>query len=197
VPIVAGGTGFYLRWFVHGKPSTPASSPEAAAKALQLIGQAWVQAAADVASSQKDCQHQQHHQQQEEATSPISPTYHVQQRPAAAAAAAAAEQAALAKLPPVSPAAAQAAAQLPDAQRWDVAVDVVEQLGDPATAARIRDERNNWYRLQRVLQILVQNGGKPLSQLDVDTTKELDYDFRWVQRFRSQSAATDSQGLGC
>jgi tRNA dimethylallyltransferase len=179
---VAGGTGFYLRWFVHGKPSTPASSPEAAAKALELIGQAWVQAAADVAAAQKDCQPQP--QQQQEATPPTSPTHHEQQhQPPAAAAAAAAEQAAIAKLPPVSPAAAQAAAQLPDAQRWDVAVDIVEQLGDPETATRIRAERNNWYRLQRVLQILVQNGGKPLSQLDVDTTKELDYDFRWGLQF--------------
>jgi tRNA A37 N6-isopentenylltransferase MiaA len=80
----------------------------------------------------------------------------------------------------ISPEAAAAALQLQEEQRWDVAVDVVQQLGDPETAARIRAERNNWYRLQRVLQILVQNGGKPLSQLDVDTTKELDYDFRWA-----------------
>jgi hypothetical protein len=33
-------------------------------------------------------------------------------------------------------------------------------------------------RLQRVLQILVQNGGAPLSQQDIDMTKPLDYDFR-------------------
>jgi tRNA A37 N6-isopentenylltransferase MiaA len=80
----------------------------------------------------------------------------------------------------ISPEAAAAGLQLSEEQRWDVAVDVVQQLGDPETAARIRAERNNWYRLQRVLQILVQNGGKPLSELDVDTTKDLDYDFRCV-----------------
>jgi hypothetical protein len=32
--------------------------------------------------------------------------------------------------------------------------------------------------LQRVLQILLQNGGKPLSEMDIDTTKPLDDDFR-------------------
>ena len=26
-PIVVGGTGFYLRWFILGKPTTPAASP--------------------------------------------------------------------------------------------------------------------------------------------------------------------------
>ncbi|WIA19790.1 hypothetical protein OEZ85_005701 [Tetradesmus obliquus] len=114
-PIVVGGTGFYLRWFIYGKAATPPSNPEAAAKARDLIQQAWD---------------------------------------------------------------AAAAAALSDEQRWDLAVDVVQQLGDSATAGRIRGERNNWYRLQRVLQILVQNGGKPLSEMDVDITKPLDYDFR-------------------
>jgi hypothetical protein len=42
----------------------------------------------------------------------------------------------------------------------------------------VRPERNNYYRLQRVLQILVQNGGVPLSQQDIDTSKALDYDYR-------------------
>ena len=26
VPILVGGTGFYLRWYVHGRPQTPAST---------------------------------------------------------------------------------------------------------------------------------------------------------------------------
>lgn len=47
----------------------------------------------------------------------------------------------------------EAAAGLTEDQRWDVAVDVVADLGDPQTAARIRAERNNWYRLQRVMQV--------------------------------------------
>ncbi len=37
VPIVVGGTGFYLRWYVHGKPSTPRSTKESAALAEQAL----------------------------------------------------------------------------------------------------------------------------------------------------------------
>lgn len=41
-----------------------------------------------------------------------------------------------------------------------------------------RKERNNYYRLQRAVQILIQNGGKPMSAQDVQTEAPLDYDFR-------------------
>lgn len=40
VPIVAGGTGFYLRWYVHGRPSTPAASPQAAQQVQDMLQQA-------------------------------------------------------------------------------------------------------------------------------------------------------------
>lgn len=223
VPIVAGGTGFYLRWFTFGRPSTPASSPESAARALELIGQAWVAAAAEVAAAQAVVTQQQQpqlsvpaqedkplNQQQQRQQGVLSTSSSGGNRPpaqqpgiecpsslgsrpqqeqppsdsttsssGAATTTTTADAAASAKLPPVSPTAVQAALQLPDELRWDVAVDVVQEMGDPETAARIRGERNNWYRLQRVLQILLQNGGKPLSEMDVDTTRELDYDFRW------------------
>ena len=36
---------------------------------------------------------------------------------------------------------------------------------------------NNNYRLRRVMEILVQTG-RPLKQLDLDITAQLDYDFR-------------------
>jgi tRNA A37 N6-isopentenylltransferase MiaA len=39
VPIVLGGTGFYLRWFMFGKASTPASNPETGEKVQQLLQQ--------------------------------------------------------------------------------------------------------------------------------------------------------------
>ncbi|KAL1350056.1 hypothetical protein HN51_026512 [Arachis hypogaea] len=32
VPIVVGGTGLYLRWFIYGKPDVPIASPEIASK---------------------------------------------------------------------------------------------------------------------------------------------------------------------
>lgn len=41
-----------------------------------------------------------------------------------------------------------------------------------------RLERNNYYRLKRALQILVQTGGKPLSDQALVTDSPLDYDFR-------------------
>jgi tRNA dimethylallyltransferase len=68
--------------------------------------------------------------------------------------------------------------QLDPAARWAAATALVAQLGDPDSAARVAAERNNWYRLQRVLQVLLQNGGRPLAEHDIDTTRPLDYDFR-------------------
>lgn len=36
---MAGGTGFYLRWFVLGKPNTPPSSAASEARAAQRLEQ--------------------------------------------------------------------------------------------------------------------------------------------------------------
>ena len=37
VAVVAGGTGMYLRWFLHGKPATPQSTPEGSARASAAL----------------------------------------------------------------------------------------------------------------------------------------------------------------
>uniref|UniRef100_A0A2P2JKX9 tRNA dimethylallyltransferase n=1 Tax=Rhizophora mucronata TaxID=61149 RepID=A0A2P2JKX9_RHIMU len=37
VPIVAGGTGLYLRWFIYGKPDVPKASPEIASEAYNEL----------------------------------------------------------------------------------------------------------------------------------------------------------------
>jgi hypothetical protein len=50
--------------------------------------------------------------------------------------------------------------------------------GTPRLGCRIRPERNNFYRLQRVLQILVQSGGVPLAQQDVPSDQPLEHDYR-------------------
>ncbi len=41
MPIVVGGTGFYLRWFVHGKPQTPISSPETTQQVQGMLAKVW------------------------------------------------------------------------------------------------------------------------------------------------------------
>ncbi len=73
----------------------------------------------------------------------------------------------------------------------------IEALGDPESAARVRTERNNHYRLQRVLQVLLQNGGEPLSAHDIDTTQPLDYDFRWVAGLGQQKCKQVLARLVC
>ena len=39
VPIVVGGTGFYLRWYVHGRPQTPASTAESMQRVQQRLAE--------------------------------------------------------------------------------------------------------------------------------------------------------------
>ncbi|EEF38103.1 tRNA dimethylallyltransferase 9 [Ricinus communis] len=39
VPIVAGGTGLYLRWFVYGKPDVPKASPEIASQVYSELAE--------------------------------------------------------------------------------------------------------------------------------------------------------------
>lgn len=42
VPIVVGGTGFYLRWFTHGKAQGPKTTPQAIAHVQQALKQVGV-----------------------------------------------------------------------------------------------------------------------------------------------------------
>ncbi len=53
---------------------------------------------------------------------------------------------------------------------------------------RLAGEANNYYRLRRVVEILVASGGVPLAALDVDTGAALEYDFRcfFLDRPRTQ-----------
>ena len=53
---------------------------------------------------------------------------------------------------------------------------------------RLAGEANNFYRLRRVVEILVASGGVPLAALDVDTGAAPEYDFRcfFLDRPRTQ-----------
>ncbi|KAK9915049.1 hypothetical protein WJX75_004116 [Coccomyxa subellipsoidea] len=117
VPIVAGGTGFYLRWFVHGKPQTPVSTAQTAKEVEALLDQAWKD------ESDRLC------------------------RPLSAE------------------------------ERWEVGIAKVATLGDTTSAERLREVPGNYYRLNRVLEILLATG-RPLAELDLDVGAPLDYDFR-------------------
>lgn len=118
VPVVVGGTGFYLHWYIHGKPHTPPPSKASEEKALAMMEAAWHEVEA-----RQGC-------------------------------------------PPD-----------PD-QKWNVAVDLIAQLGDPEAAELRRQEKNNYYRIQRTLQVLLEKPGSRMSDLGVDTEQPLDYDFR-------------------
>ncbi|KAF2928623.1 hypothetical protein DAI22_06g292400 [Oryza sativa Japonica Group] len=97
VPIVAGGTGLYLRWYIYGKPSVPQSS-------MDVTSAVW---------------------------SELS--------------------------------------RFRDTGRWEEAVDLVANAGDP----KARDlSVNNWSRLRRSLEII-----SLTNQADQPTELELDYDF--------------------
>lgn len=117
-PIVVGGTGFYLRWFICGKPSTPPASKESEEAANKTLDTAWN----DASSTLK--------------------------RP------------------------------LTSDEKWEIGMKAIEELGDHESAKRLRGEMNNWYRLCRVVDILLQSPGKTLAQLDSDQKAPLDYDFR-------------------
>eukprot|EP00884_Botryococcus_braunii_P023627 jgi/Botrbrau1/9949/Bobra.0012s0044.1 len=117
VPIVVGGTGFYLRWYVHGPPTTPRSAPAAHDRAQALLNQAWQEAEI------------------------------------------------------------QKGAPLTLEERWEVATALVAKLGDPVAADKLKEVPNNMYRLLRILEIVLQTG-RPLAEMDLDTSAPLDYDFR-------------------
>ena len=114
-PIVVGGTGFYLRWLVSGRPNTPMSTKESEARMRAALEGGWEDGMDEVA-------------------------------------------------------------------RWDAGVALVRRLGDDETADRLDvQERNNWYRMGRVVDILLQRPGKTLKELDRPSGAVMegsDVDFR-------------------
>eukprot|EP00890_Picochlorum_soloecismus_P003763 jgi/Picsp_1/4388/NSC_01894-R1_trna dimethylallyltransferase 9 len=125
-PIVVGGTGFYLKWLVCGKPSTPIATKESEENVRLALDQAFEQAAKE--------------KEQEKDVGLLSME-----------------------------------------EKWTAGVELVRSLGDKESADRLEhQETNNWYRMTRVLDILLQRPGKTLAELDADAAIPPDYDFTCI-----------------
>ena len=126
-PIVVGGTGFYLKWLVSGRPSTPASTKESEREVQKRLEESFENKAKAVG--------------------------HV----------------------------------LTASERWEVGVELVRSLGDDETADRLMyQEVNNWYRMNRVVDILLQAPGKTLAELDAESGGTPLYDFRCIYLTRDR-----------
>lgn len=122
-PIVVGGTGFYLKWLVSGRPSTPASTKESEHVVQERLAACFEDKARAMGRASGD--------------------------------------------------------MLTPEEQWEVGVDLVRKLGDEETADRLlHQEVNNWYRMNRVVDILLQAPGKTLADLDAQDGGSPVYDFR-------------------
>lgn len=124
-PIVVGGTGFYLRWYILGKPSTPPASKDSEAAAEAALAKAWADAL------------QEKNQKKNSSSESLT-----------------------------------------EEEKWNAGVNLIKNLGDIESADRLRNESNNYYRLQRVVDILLQSPGKTLRDLNLNEAAPLDFDFR-------------------
>lgn len=122
-PIIVGGSGFYLRWFMFGMPSTPPASPDVVRRADQALTDA------------------------------------------------------------LTAAEAAAGRTLTQPEAWEAGAQLVVDLGDPITAQKLLEQPNNWYRMRRVLQILLESG-KARTEQDIKLSSSLRYDVRAYFLFR-------------
>ncbi|KAF3442436.1 hypothetical protein FNV43_RR16352 [Rhamnella rubrinervis] len=115
VPIVTGGTGLYLRWFIYGKPDVPKASLEIASEVY-----------AELADFQKN-------------------------------------------------------------EDWDAAVELVVKAGDPKARSLAT---NDWYRLQRSLEI-IKSSGSPPSAFSVPYNSFLKHDSSVTESSSDINSSTD------
>lgn len=121
-PIVVGGTGFYLKWLIDGRPSTPASTKESEKTVQERLAACFEEKAHAIGVASVD--------------------------------------------------------MLTQDDRWLAGVNLVRMLGDEETADRLLyQEVYNWYRMNRVVDILLQAPGKTLADLDAESGNS-NYEFR-------------------
>lgn len=74
-------------------------------------------------------------------------------------------------------AAAQSGHPLSPEEKWQLGTKLIADSGDHVSAARVFAETNNYYRLMRVLEIVLHTG-KTLADFEPEQATPHDYDFR-------------------
>lgn len=70
-------------------------------------------------------------------------------------------------------------------EKWNLGTNLISESGDPVAAERVHAEANNYYRLMRVLEIVLHTG-RTLTEFQAKANASVDYDFRcfFLQRPR-------------
>ena len=166
VPIVVGGTGLYLRWFVHGRPSTPRSDDAMAAAAQAVLDQVSAHYSVAQASSMSRSEaviaaasglsfmKWLSVMRDQTCDRPHSDGEHGAAKRQHCSGRSIYERAGKFLGLHTAPCPLQAwrdkatalQRQLTPEEKWAAAVDCIEVAGDPKAAARVREEFNNYYR---------------------------------------------------
>ena len=74
-------------------------------------------------------------------------------------------------------AASRKGSELNTDEKWKVGTDLIARSGDPAAAERVHAETNNYYRLMRVLEIVLHTG-RTMAEFEAKAETPAEYDFR-------------------
>ncbi|GLI64936.1 hypothetical protein VaNZ11_008337, partial [Volvox africanus] len=172
VPLVVGGTGLYLRWLVVGKGGAPKAKPEILAAVEAALKTAWEAAEAEKRAAANAAAATD--------TTPIPTTR--TETPAGVRGDGCTEVygACTASLVENPMAAAVGTSCLTEDDKWEAAAALLLKWGDEVAYERIRAERNNYYRLERALSILLMHPGSRLADFEprADPNSGPDFDFR-------------------
>ena len=76
-------------------------------------------------------------------------------------------------------AACQKGRDLTPEEKWALGTGLIASLGDPVAAQRVHAEANNYYRLMRVLEVVLHTG-RTLAEFEAKPDTLPDYDFRYA-----------------
>ncbi|GIL76198.1 hypothetical protein Vretifemale_5704 [Volvox reticuliferus] len=170
VPLVVGGTGLYLRWLVVGKGGAPRATPEVVTAVEAAIKAAWERAEARKQAAAAAA-----------ATDTSVPATAAEAEANARGDGCTGEDGAWTASSVADPIeAGERTSCLTEDEKWEAAAALLLDWGDEVAYERIRAERNNYYRLERALSILLMHPGSRLADFEprADSDSELDFDFR-------------------